>query len=536
LAYIAAGAAVMLLLGAGAAVLFLNRIIAANHSALVAQMERVVGRPVQLAGIRVRFGLGLGLAATDIVIADEPGFDGEPFLRARAVTARVEMLPLLQRRLAIDRIVVTAPVIRLVRGSDGRWNYGGLGHPAQAGVAHSIVQVRTEPAVEPPAPLASARIALVVQSAAIVDGAVRIIDRTRSPATQTDLRDVDLELRDLSRDQPIAFELAATAMGAARNVVLSGTVGPLSQTERVPLSVAGQLGPFAAFQAVVDQLDGRALLTANAISVEHLSGRTCSGTFAAAGAVPWHAGGAWSLTGNAERLVVAELLKAAAPEARSVSGTAALRFDLGGTTGENAAATVAGTARIEIADGRVHDLNLVNEVLGRVTGIRGVEHLLSERIKPKYARLFDSADTLFERMTATIRVAEQRVAADDLTITAEDFGVTALGWIDFGRRIDLQGRLLMSSGFSADVVADVKAVRYILDRDGRLAVPFVLRGVWPNVSPKPNTDELIALLERALSRGAAGQFLDDLLGGKKRRDGERKSDSVEQRLRDLFGR
>src|SRR5207249_629285 len=73
---------------------------------------------------------GLGVALEGVTISDDPAFDAaEPFLTARRLGMRLSLLPLLRRRLVVDRVVVDEPVVRLVRDRAGRLNVSTLGHP-----------------------------------------------------------------------------------------------------------------------------------------------------------------------------------------------------------------------------------------------------------------------------------------------------------------------------------------------------------------------------------------------------------------------
>jgi uncharacterized protein involved in outer membrane biogenesis len=542
LAWIAALLMVVLVAATVAVTLSLNRIIAANRQVILAELETLLGRTVEVSDITVRFRPYLGISLQEVEIGEDPGFGRDPFLRARELSGQVSILPLLQRRIEVTRIRLRSPTIRLVRDLDGSWNYESLG----GGGRHSRNPPRSPVALyrvsSSPVPAATGEsFSLVIASAALDDGTAVLIDRTQSVPTTHTARQVSLRLRDISRDDPIGFQLAAAFDSPQLNLDLAGVAGPFSEPGRLPITVQGHMGPFPGFNAVVDGLDLKLLFAKHEVEIERLSGSTLGGSFAVSGAVGL-GGGRLRLVGEVLQVSVAELtaLRGEQP-ARPVAGRGSLRFDLQGSGGASLMDSLSGTVAVEVFDGVIHDLNLVKELLDRVSGLPGLTRLVSERMEPKYGRLFRSNDTRFEKMKGTCRLAGGRADTDDLEVEAEDFAVRGRGWFRFDRKLDIVGTLLMSRRFSDDVVADVKQAKYVVDQDGRLAIPFRLRGVLGEARPKPDERQLGQMLERAVKRGAASELLDRVFGKKARDDprsgeAEGPADALERELRDLLGR
>ena len=533
------GLAIVVLVLAAAlvvAVLSLNRIIAANRDVIVARLQEAVGRPVQVKDVVVRFGTGLGIGLTQIQIGDDPAFGREPFLRADELTARLKLWPLLERRLEVRRVSLTAPTLRIVRNATGKWNYESLGpHASQARRQEGIVPVAGPAASAAPVP----PFAFLVQSVKVADGTAVFVDRARSPESVTKVQKIDLEFRDVSQDRPIGFDLKAAVEGDRDNVRLTGLVGPLAQRARLPLKVQGSFGPFASLNAAVDGMDLRAFMTPDSIELEQLSGNALSGTFGLAGAYALGSGGPVRLAGELRGISLQQLVSVRGhASAYAIEGNGSLRLDLRGTTGGDLLRSMAGTMAVDVAGGAIRDFNLVNELLTRVSGLPALTRMIADRIKPKYGHIFNSNETRFDKVQASFRVSNGRADTDDMTIVAEDFGVRAAGWFDLDRNVDMTGTLRMSKRFSDDVAADVKEARYLFD-DGQLAIPFELRGKLGEAKPKPDTAHLTRLLERAAA-GSAGQLLDKLFGGKRGAEStpgaKQPSNSLQRGLRELFGR
>lgn len=192
----------------------------------------------------------------------------------------------------------------------------------------------------------------------------------------------------------------------------------------------------------------------------------------------------------------------------------------------------------EIRNGRIDQFNLVEAILERVSGLSGIGSLISGRAKPKYARLFAEPGMSFEMLRGTFRLADQRLATDDLSIVATDYAVQAHGWIGLDRHVDLSGTLVMSEQFSDDVIADVKVAKYLTNDHGQLAVPFRLRGRLGEAQPTPDATYLQAALQHA-TRGATQQLLENLLGrqgGALPTPAPGQRNPLEKGLRELLGR
>ncbi|HVN84184.1 MAG TPA: AsmA family protein [Candidatus Binatia bacterium] len=525
------GVAILVLL-AGLAVavgaLFLGRLLTANREALLTRLQATIGRPLHVGDLSVSWWGGLGVRLTAVEIGEDPAFDREPFIRAAAVTARVAWRPLLQRRLEVGSLTLATPVLRIIRAADGRWNYEGL--------------TRRTPTAPPPASTqaagGAAAFSALIDAIAIHDATVVIDDRSQSPPFRTTLHSIDVRLRHVALETPIDFALSAAADAERPNISLTGTLGPLSQRDRLPVQVRGALGPFRGVRAAIDALEVEALLSRDAVDVAHLRGDTMGGHFDLSGSIALSAGGPVSLAGRFDQISLAQLLTLRPGQPPiAIDGAAAAQIDL--TTQANAdfARALNGTIAVTTTRGSLRQFNVVRELLDRVARLPGLAQLLAGRVKSTYSRLLTAPDTRFERASATLHFIYGRATTNDLALVAEDFTVRASGWFNVDRDIDVSGSLMMSKRFSDDIVADVTEAKYVVDDNGQLGVPFRLRGRIGEAKPKPDDDALAQMAERALSRGAATDLLNKFLGGRRRPDRtpSQSGDTLQHKLKGLFG-
>jgi uncharacterized protein involved in outer membrane biogenesis len=89
---------------------------------IVNSISLAVGRPVDVAAVRLRLLPQPGFDLENFVIHDDPAFSAEPMLRAQEVTASLRVTSLLRGRLEIARLNLTEPSLNLVRDAEGHWN------------------------------------------------------------------------------------------------------------------------------------------------------------------------------------------------------------------------------------------------------------------------------------------------------------------------------------------------------------------------------------------------------------------------------
>ena len=86
-----------------------------------------LGRKVTLGNLRLSLFSG-SLAAEDLSIGDDPKFSRSPFLTAKSVSVRVQLMPLIfSKTLNITGITIRNPQVVLIRDAADKWNYSSLG-------------------------------------------------------------------------------------------------------------------------------------------------------------------------------------------------------------------------------------------------------------------------------------------------------------------------------------------------------------------------------------------------------------------------
>ena len=177
--------------------------------------------------------------------------------------------------------------------------------------------------------------------------------------------------------------------------------------------------------------------------------------------------------------------------------------------------TLHGQGNAEIVQGALLDFNIADNVLTGITGVPGLTNAINPSLRAKYPETFTAKDTEFKELKANFDLADSRMNVKNLRMAAADFVVEGNGWADFDRKLDFRATLSFSQRLSADLSQSAREIKYLLNNQGQLEVPFALTGRMPNVKPKPDTRYLGQLVQRGFLRKGSEELQNRFLGGGK---------------------
>ncbi|MCZ4304680.1 AsmA family protein [Zoogloeaceae bacterium G21618-S1] len=166
-------------------------------SELVAEQT---GRQLTLSGemkLSVFPWLGFELGAAEL--GNAPGFSDRPFAALTAAEARVKLLPLLRKEVAVDRVVLKGLQLSLERRADGKTNWDDLVEPEVAHDANSA---------GPGEASGGHPSALAVGGVDIQDAVIRWEDETTQ--AKHSLSDVDIQTGEIAPGVPFNIDLGAS--------------------------------------------------------------------------------------------------------------------------------------------------------------------------------------------------------------------------------------------------------------------------------------------------------------------------------------
>lgn len=232
----------------------LNSIIAERRQSILDKVSTALGRQIHADDIKVSLGWGIMADVTGVQVADDPDISTKPFIEASNVYTRLQLLPLLARRIEVTEVVLDKPVIRIVQTRDGTFNVSTLGRKK----VHTEEESSGEgeggkgggdneespmaQAGRAPAALGS----LLVQNLSINDGTLTF--QTEGAPESSTVNAIDLKVRDFGFNAPFTVAVTFAALSDQKNFDLSATIGPLINNavidvDAIPLSGKAKVGP-----------------------------------------------------------------------------------------------------------------------------------------------------------------------------------------------------------------------------------------------------------------------------------------------------
>ena len=210
----------------------LNDLANQNKDQLLAQAEQALGRKVQIGEIGLTFWGGIGARLQNFALADDPAFSSDNFVQAADLQVNVKLMPLLNQKIEVKRVILHDPVIRVIRNAQGIFNFASLSGGDRPDAPPD--------ASDTTASISSGGMPLLVALVNITNGDIQYTDQQENTVLR--ISQLDLKVEDLSFDKPLRIELAAAIVSDQQNFQLDATFGPLGKEIQVDtLAIDGSL-------------------------------------------------------------------------------------------------------------------------------------------------------------------------------------------------------------------------------------------------------------------------------------------------------
>jgi uncharacterized protein involved in outer membrane biogenesis len=200
----------------GLTLLNVNFLVRRNKDSLIGRAERAVGRKISVDQIEVTF-WPLGARLLNFVLADDPTFSTEHFLRAKVLHIELRLLPLFIGQFRPKRMDLESPIITVVRDAQGRYNFASRVRDEKNDRRGDSKNLRGE--------RRDSRL-LWVPSLNISGGTLRFRDLTDDGeliATQISFR-----ISDFESGEPFEIQLDAAVNAAQPNLHLKSWIGSIA--------------------------------------------------------------------------------------------------------------------------------------------------------------------------------------------------------------------------------------------------------------------------------------------------------------------
>jgi uncharacterized protein involved in outer membrane biogenesis len=243
-----------------------------------------------------------------------------------------------------------------------------------------------------------------------------------------------------------------------------------------------------------------------------------SGNVAGSGTVTIQKAPQFSLEVNANSVDIQQALMAQDPKSaamfRGVVDTQ-LQVSGRGAKFDDIKPTLKGGGRAAVRDGKLVGVNLVRTALDKTKGIPGVGDLIPGSLIKGHPELFSNPDTDINTASLTFTINGIRLSTRDLVVQAQDYGMTAAGWFDLDKNVDLDGHVLLTRQFSREIMDAKRNVVYITNEDGQVDIPLSIKGKLPKPDVSPDLATLAQNATGHLLRQTGKGVVNQLFGKKK---------------------
>ncbi len=167
--------------------------------------------------------------------------------------------------------------------------------------------------------------------------------------------------------------------------------------------------------------------------------------------------------------------------------TADLELDGKGYHAESLKRYLGAAGSLDIREGSLDGVNFVKDILGQMTPIKGFDGILKEPLEDDFRALLDRPDTPFNIMKANIQFVRGRFIADEIVVQNPNFVIQADGSFSaIERDVDFRAKLVLMPKFSSFLAERGKSLLLMQNKEGRVVIPFIYRGLLPGAMTYPD--------------------------------------------------
>ena len=505
---------------------FLSHFDADRYRPLIAgKLESAIGSPVRLDHISLTWAGGIALDLKGLAILSRQHPEAEPALELEEASALIRLLPLLRREFQIGTITLKRPQVHLSQDPEGKFRVAGIEPPSRKAGRGRETALGTLP--------------FFIDAVKIERGLIHYTDNTQHPPAHLNVQNLDLSLQNVSLIQPIEVKAKFDLFSDHQNLDLSGRfklpmpragsgslekvrlktdLGDLNvaqAADSIPLlrstgleklggkllveieslkldkngvssaeahaRLSDGLASLEKFPGGVQDLQFEAVARATRLQVIQISARLAEGSVAATGALENFKNPLISFDVKMNHLALEKLLPPPQiPTDPELHGdfSATLQGTAQGKSAQEISQTLSGQARLLLKNGVVRNLNVLQEVFGRLSVLPGLVANLQRRLPPSYQAKFEEPDTAFGPIDLPVAMERGMFTFENLNLATDTFELNGKGSARAEGPLMAQAVIRIDPDLSAAIVGIVNELRYLADSQGRLEIPVRIQGTF----------------------------------------------------------
>jgi uncharacterized protein involved in outer membrane biogenesis len=540
------------------AVANLNGWLDTNRERLAALASEAAGRPIRFERAEVAFSSGLAVRLVGLRIAEDPRFGDQDFLSLEDAYVGVRILPALQRRIEVRGVRLVAPTIRVIQTEAG-FNFSSLLPSGEDAPPAS-----GEPERE------AASFAIAIAALEIADGTVHYADRREADGLLLVIGSLESSGTDLTLDGPVDLAFSGTVRsekaadaglesrfeGRVALQALSPLKGEVALA--IPRLHPAILGLRLSREGAVERLDALSIdvslpidpaETGYGVAVRSEGGHLANFDFedlaidlryrptAQGGAAALErfgfaiAGGRVGLMGDVllagpeqspfklqmelRSLEAGRLAEGLLGTPRdALSGVVEGDVSLSGRSLEwvSLKRSLAGALRLEVGQGALEQVNVLNAFVSRLTTDPGLGRLAAQAIREVMPEALEGDRTPFQSMDLALEIADGAVLARNLSVDARDFSLAANGRVGLDGAIAAAGSIRFPERISKRMLDRADPLAPLLAEDETVTLPLKIGGTVSAPRLAPDAAALANRAQKAFNVRLSRSIVDSLFG------------------------
>ncbi len=373
---------------------------------------------------------------------------------------------------------------------------------------------------------------IFIHSIVIEKGTVLWSDQMMEPPMQIALNDIDLKMTDFSFNKDLPVELDLSFLSSKDNVKAKGFLRIAKETGEIflknceakinlstifleevlkifpQLAAAGIEGPmegqitakvseltagsqgllklaseinFKGGQLKIKQLASAlegisALITVSEsdVNIENVNASLAAGTLTARGELKdYLKAQQFTFDAQMDGVLVERLIDQRTLPAQA-KGKLKGNFNVEGTgfTLDAFKQSLKGTGHVEMADGKLINLNVLNLIVEALSIIPNAKEKIDQNLPQQYKDILESPNTILNKVTADMTLQGDTVVVKPVEVEAQGFLMQGSAEVNFEQNISAQAALVMAEDLSQAMVQAVPELSYMLDEEKQIYIPF----------------------------------------------------------------
>ncbi len=255
--------------------------------------------------------------------------------------------------------------------------------------------------------------------------------------------------------------------------------------------------------SAIDAISAELLIESDRLKIRRFAAQFAGGKITAGGEVDhWMDNPQITLDLAAENIELNEIQPKAKSGEPEIFGKLSADFHgvARGRDGIQIMQNMSGQGRVSVLDGRIANLNVLQEVFRNLEIIPGLVDRLHRRLPEHYNSKLEAKDTPFQFLNVPVVASKGVIYINDFFMTSDAFQILGTAWYAHTGQVEGQTILRLDTELSEAFIRSVEELQYLTNPQRQLEIPIRLSGIAPNIRVFPDVQFVASRLAVSKTR------------------------------------